>query len=109
MHPIINASTSTDDRECLRAETTESERHFQNCKHRERICVKQMAEAIEPMYYAELNNPDKGLKRIIIHNFLNLILDQYYDIGKTDIDDNITWFNESTSPSLSLVVYFQKQ
>ena len=68
-----------------------------------------MAEAIKPVYYAELNDPYKGMNGINIYNLFNLILDRYCNIGQTVIDDNITCFNESIDPSLPLAVYFRKQ
>ena len=68
-----------------------------------------MAEAIKPVYYAELNDPYKGMNGINIYNLFNLILDRYCNIGQTVIDDNITCFNESINPSLPLAVYFRKQ
>ena len=68
-----------------------------------------MDEAIGRVYYAELNIPDGGLNRINIHTLKNLILDQYCDIGQTDIDNNITQFNQAMNPSLPPAVYFRKQ
>ena len=68
-----------------------------------------MDEAIGHVYYAELNIPDGGLNRINIHTLKNLILDQYCDIGQTDIDNNITQFNQAMNPSLPPAVYFRKQ
>ena len=61
------------------------------------------------MYYAELKDPEKGLNVINIHIFLNLTLDQYWNIGQTDINNNITQFNQTIDPSLPLAVYCHKQ
>ena len=68
-----------------------------------------MAEATNAVYYVELNDPEKGLNGINIRTFFKLILDRYCDIGQTDIDDNITRFNEAIDPSLPLAVYCLKQ
>ena len=68
-----------------------------------------MVEAIQPVYYAEIDDPDKGLNGINICNFFNIILDRYCDIGQTDIGDNIARFNQSIYPSLPMSIYWRKQ
>ena len=63
-----------------------------------------MFETIKPMYYEEIDNPDKGLSSIDICNFFSHILDRYCDIDQTDINDNITMFNQSIDPSLPMYI-----
>ena len=73
-YPIITDGTSTADWERLCVETTESQWHWQTYKHFDHIYIKQMAKAIEPVCYVELDDPDKGLNGINIRTFLSLIL-----------------------------------
>ena len=63
-----------------------------------------MAKAIKPIYYVELKNPKKGLNIIDIRTFFNHILDRYCKIGQTDIDNNITRFNQFINLILPLAV-----
>ena len=65
-----------------------------------------MAEAIDPVYYVELNDPSKGINGINIRTFFKLILDQYCNIVQNYTNDNIARFNEAIDPSLPLAIYF---
>ena len=65
-----------------------------------------MAEAIDPVYYVELNDPGKGINGINIRTFFKLILDQYCNIVQNYTNDNIARFNEAIDPSLPLAIYF---
>ena len=59
----------------MHAETVEDQLTGQNYNNCEHIGVKNMAEAIKPIYYAELDDPDEGLNGIDICTFFNHILD----------------------------------
>ena len=108
-YPIINVGTITADQERLRAERTEDKWNWCTYNYCEQIYVKQMAKAIETMYCAELDDPEELLNGINIRTFFDLILYRYYDIGQTNIDNNIARFNQAISPSLPMAVYFHKQ
>ena len=69
IYPNIHSGTSKSDRERMHAKKIEDQRNWKTYKHCERICIKQMAEAIESMYYTELGNPDKTRNGINIYTF----------------------------------------
>ena len=56
----------TAERAHLKAENETALGHWQTLQHVYCIAVNQVAEAIKPVYYAELNNPDKGLNNVSI-------------------------------------------
>ena len=74
-----------------------------------RIVVNQVAKAIEPVYYAELDDPDEGLNDVLVHDLLNHIRDRYCHIGQDKIDRNMETFLKGIDPSLPLSVYTRKQ
>ena len=65
----------------MRASNSADLHDWQIMKHTERICVKQIAEAVEEVYYAELDDPDEGLNAIDIRTLFNHILDRYCAIS----------------------------
>ena len=73
------------------------------------IAVNLTADAIEPVYYAELDNPDKGLNNVSIQDLIVHIHQQYCQIVQDDINANMAKFNEGINPTLLLTVYTQKQ
>jgi hypothetical protein len=63
-YPAIPAGTIAAKREHLKAENETALGHWQTLQHVHRIAVNQVAEAIEPVYYAELDDPDEGLNDV---------------------------------------------
>ena len=86
-YPVIPPGTSTSDRERMQASNSADLRDWQIMKHTERIGLKKIAEAVEEVYYAELDDPGVGLNAIDICTLFNHILDRYCAISQHDIDD----------------------
>ena len=73
------------------------------------IASNQAANAIDLVYYAEVDNPNKGLNDIKIRILTDHICHWYCQIAQDDIDANMVCFNEGIDPTLPLAVYTQKQ
>ena len=99
----------TAERERLKAENETDLGHWQTLQHVRRIVVNQVAEAIEPVYYAELDDPDEGLNDVSIHDLIDHIRQRYCQIAQDDMDANMSKFNEGIDPTLLLAVYTRKQ
>ena len=108
-YPVIPPGTAAADRERLKAENETNLGHWQTLQHVRRIVVNQVAEAIEPVYYAELDDPDEGLNDILVRDLLDHIRDRYCHIGQDEIDSNMSTFLKGIDPSLPLSVYTRKQ
>jgi hypothetical protein len=74
-----------------------------------RIAVNLAAEAIEDVYYAELDDPSEGLNNVQIQDLIDHIKDGYCHIDQADLDKNLNCFNQGINPSVPLVVYIRKQ
>jgi hypothetical protein len=61
------------------------------------------------VYYAELNDPTKGLNVISLCNLVTHICSTYATIFQPDVDDNMAKFVTGIEPSLPLAVYRRKQ
>ena len=73
------------------------------------ITVNLAADAIEPVYYAKLDDSDKGLKDVSIQDLIDHICQCYFQIAQDDISANMAKFNKGINPTLPLAVYAQKQ
>jgi hypothetical protein len=69
----------------------------------------QFAAAINDVYYAELDDPTKGLNTISLHNLITHICSTYAIISQPDVADNMAKFVAGIKPSLPLAVYTRKQ
>ena len=78
-------------------------------QHVQRIVVNMAVDAIEPVYYAELDNPNKGLNNVSIQDLIDHIHQRYCQIAQDNIDTNMAKFNEGIDPTLPLAVYTRKQ
>ena len=108
-YPIIPPGAATAERERLRAKNETAQNKWQTLQHIRRIAVNLVADAIEPVYYAELENPDKGLNDVLVRDLINHIRDWYCQIDQSNIDKNIETFQQGINPTLPLSVYIQKQ
>ncbi len=61
------------------------------------------------MYYAELNDPTKGLNAISLCNLVTHICSTYATISQPNVNDNMAEFVTGIKPSLPLAVYTRKQ
>ena len=77
--------------------------------HVRRIAVNLAAEAIEDVFYAELDDPVEGLNAVEIQDLLDHIKDRYCHIDQTDLDRNLDRFNQGINPYVPLIVYIRKQ
>jgi hypothetical protein len=77
--------------------------------HVRRIAVNLATEAIEDIYYAELEDPIEGLNGVEIQDLINNIRDRYCHINQADLDANLDHFHQGIDPSLPLIVYIRKE
>ena len=108
-YPDIPPGTTSAIRERLRAENETAQHEWQTLQHVRRIAVNLVADAIEPVYYAELDDPDEGLNDVEVRDLIDHIRDRYCQIDQSDIDKNLDTFNQGIDPSLPLSVYIRKQ
>jgi hypothetical protein len=73
------------------------------------ITRNQFAVAINNVYYAELDDPTKGLNVISLCNLVTHIRSTYARISQPNVDNNMAKFVTSIEPSLPLAVYTRKQ
>jgi hypothetical protein len=81
----------------------------QTMLHVRRIAANLATEAIEDIYYAELDDPIKDLNDVQIQDLLDHIKDRYCHIDQADLDKNLDRFNQGIDPSVPLIVYIHKQ
>ena len=108
-YPAIPPGATTALREQLKATNEEEQKHWQTMMHVRRIAVNLAAEAIEDVFYAELDDPVEGLNAVEIQDLLDHIKDRYCHIDQTDLDRNLDRFNQGIDPSVPLIVYIRKQ
>jgi molecular chaperone GrpE (heat shock protein) len=77
--------------------------------HVRRIAVNLASDAIEDIYYAELDDPIEGLNAVEIQDLIDHIKDRYCHIDQSDLDANLDKFNEGIDPSVPLIAYIRKQ
>ena len=77
--------------------------------HVRRIAVNLAADAIEEVFYAELDDPIEGLNAVKIQDLLDHIKDRYCHIDQADLDANLVRFNQGIDPSVPLILYIRKQ
>ena len=83
--------------------------HWQKLQHVRHITINRIAEAIEPVNFAELADPDECLNNILIRDLLDHIHDRYCHIGQDEIDRNMEALLKGIDPSLPLSNYMRKQ
>ena len=108
-YPVLPPGTTTAVREALKAQNEEDQKHWQTMVHVRRISVNLAADAIEDIYYAELDDPIEGLNAVEIQDLLDHIKDRYCHIDQTDLDANLDKFNQGIDPSVPLIAYIRKQ
>ena len=108
-YPVIPPGTITAERERLRAENEIAQSAWQTLQHVRRIAVNLVADAIEPVYYAELDDLYEGLNDVVVRDLIDHIRDRYCQIDQSDIDKNMDAFQTGINPSLPLSVYVRKQ
>eukprot|EP00804_Cyclotella_cryptica_P009111 CCRYP_003186-RA/>CCRYP_003186-RA protein AED:0.81 eAED:0.81 QI:0/-1/0/1/-1/1/1/0/245 len=105
----IPPGATTAQREELRATNKQAQQHWQTMLHVRRIAFNLAAEAIDDVYYAELDDPVKGLNSVEIQDIIDHIKDRYCHIDQSDLDKNLERFNQGIDPSVPLIVYIRKQ
>ena len=73
------------------------------------IAVNQVAEAIEPIYHAELDDPDEGRNDVLVHDLIDHICNCYCHISQDKINKNMENLMKGINLSLPLSVYTRKQ
>jgi hypothetical protein len=73
------------------------------------ITCNQFAAAIKDVYYAELDDPTKGLNTISLCDLVTHICSTYATISQLNVDNNMAKFVTGIEPSLPLAVYTRKQ
>jgi hypothetical protein len=73
------------------------------------ITCNQFKAAINDVYYAELDDPTKGLNAIPLCNLVTHICSTYTTISQPAVDNNMAKFVTGIKPSLPLAVYTHKQ
>ena len=108
-YPELPPAATTAQRERLRADNEEAQRAWATFQHVHRIAVNLAADAIESIYYAELDDPDEGLNDVSIRDLIDHIRQRYCQIAQDDMDANMSKFYEGIDPTLPLAVYTRKQ
>ena len=108
-YPVIPPGTTTNGREALKAQNEEDQKHWQTMIHVRRIAVNLASDAIEDIYYAELDDPIEGLNAVEIQDLIEHIKDRYCHIDQSDLDANLEKFNQGIDPSVPLIAYIRKQ
>nr|ACA60896.1 gag protein [Thalassiosira pseudonana] len=108
-YPDMPVGATTAAREQIRAEHELAQNDWQTLQHVRRIAVNLVAAAVEPVYYAELDDPDEGLNSVNVRELLQFIRERYCQIDQSEIDKNMETFYEGMDPSLPLSVYIRKQ
>ena len=108
-YPDMPVGATTAAREQIRAEHELAQNDWQTLQHVRRIAVNLVAAAVEPVYYAELDDPDEGLNAVSVRELLQFIRERYCQIDQSEIDKNMETFYEGMDPSLPLSVYIRKQ
>eukprot|EP00970_Alexandrium_tamarense_P006376 scaffold1087_cov138-Alexandrium_tamarense.AAC.2 len=108
-YPDMPVGATTAAREQIRAEHELSQNDWQTLQHVRRIAVNLVAAAVEPVSYAELDDPDEGLNAVNVRELLQFIRERYCQIDQSEIDKNMETFYKGMDPSLPLSVYIRKQ
>ena len=108
-YPIIPPGATIAIREELRANNEEAQNNWQTMLHVRRIAFNIATEAIDNVYYSELEDPIEGLDGVEIRNLIEHIRDCYCHIVQADLDANLDCFQQGIDPSLPLIVYIHKQ
>jgi hypothetical protein len=69
----------------------------------------QFTAAINNVYYAEIDDPTKGLNAISLCDLVTHICSTYATISQPNVDNNLAEFVTGIKPSLPLAVYTRKQ
>ena len=77
--------------------------------HVRRIAINLAADAIEEVFYTELDDPIEGLNTVEIQDLLDQVKDRYCHIDQADLDANLVRFNQAIDPSVPLIIYIRKQ
>ena len=89
-YPVIPPGSATVAREELRATNEEAQQNWQTMLHVCRIAVNLAADAIEDVYYTELDNPVKGLNDVQIQDLIDHVKDRYCHIDHADLTETLT-------------------
>jgi ribosomal protein S10 len=108
-YPVIPPGATTAAQEELRATNEEAQKNWQTMLHVRRIAVNLASEAIEDIYYAELDDPIEGLNGVEIQDLIEHIKDRYCHIDQANLDANLEKFNQGINPSVPLIAYIRKQ
>eukprot|EP00804_Cyclotella_cryptica_P003022 CCRYP_006031-RA/>CCRYP_006031-RA protein AED:0.79 eAED:0.44 QI:0/0/0/0.5/1/1/2/0/224 len=109
-YPNIPPGTAVADRERLRALNDDAKKEWQILEHARRIAVNLASEAIESVYYAEIEDADEGLNDVLIFcELFEHIKDRYCTITQDEIKRNIELFLRGIDPTLPLAIYTKKQ
>ena len=108
-YPVIPQGASTAQREELRATNEQALQHWQTMLHVRRIAVNLAANAIDEVYYAELDDPVEGLNNVEIQDIIDHIKERYCHIDQANLDKNLDRFNQGIDPSVPLIIYIRKQ
>ncbi len=108
-YPVMLNGATAPQREELHANNIVSCKAWATYKLVLAITHDQFAAAIGNVYYAILDDPNKGLNGINLCTLIQHIQLTYAHINQPDLDDNITEFITRINPSLLLVVYTGKQ
>jgi hypothetical protein len=73
------------------------------------ITHNQFAATIDDVYYAELDDPAKGLNAVSLCNLVTHIHSTYAMISQPNVDNNMAKFVTGIKPFLPLAVYTRKQ
>ena len=108
-YPNIPQGTTAAGREALKADNEEAQQAWQTLLHVRRIVFNQAADAIESVYYAEIEDPIEGLNGVEVRDFIDHICGRYCHIDQADLDKNLELFQQGIDPSLPLIIYIRKQ
>eukprot|EP00804_Cyclotella_cryptica_P015015 CCRYP_000612-RA/>CCRYP_000612-RA protein AED:0.44 eAED:0.30 QI:0/0/0/1/0/0/4/0/510 len=109
-HPTpTSPSTITAKCERLKAKNETALGHWQTFQRMCCIAFNQVGKTINPIYYVELNHPNKGLNDVLVRDLLYNIRNRYCHNSQNEIDRNMDTSLKRIDPSLSLSIYTRKQ
>jgi hypothetical protein len=108
-YPVIPAGSTTAKHKELPATNVAAHKAWNTDKMVLTITCNQFVVAINDVYYAVLDDPTEGLNAVNLCTLIMHTLITYAQIGKLDLDDNMTDFHSGINSGLPLAIFTRKQ
>ncbi len=108
-YPVIVASATTAKRKEQCANNISACKAWSTYMIVHTITRDQFVASINDVYYAALDDPTQGINAVTLRQLVTHIRTRYTQISQSDLDNNVTNFNQGIDPNLQLAVYTHKQ